>query len=97
MALAASDWLVDNELTLADVAYLPYMCRFEHLHMTEIWSRYPALTSWFDRCKKTAGYRKGIEAWLNPKYLELMKERGLATKAAIRGLSDPPVQPNIAA
>jgi hypothetical protein len=73
------------------------MCRFEHLHMTEIWSRYPALTSWFDRCKKTAGYRKGIEAWLNPKYLELMKERGLATKAAIRGLSDPPVQPNIAA
>jgi glutathione S-transferase len=97
IALAASDWLVDNELTLADLAYLPYMCRFEHLHMMEIWSRYPALTSWFERCKQTAGYRNGIEAWLNPKYLELMKERGLATKAAIRGLSDPPVQANIAA
>jgi glutathione S-transferase len=97
VALTASDWLVDNELTLADVAYLPYMCRFEHLHMTEIWSRYPALTSWFDRCKQTAGYRNGIEAWLNPKYLELMKERGLATKAAIRGLSDPPAEANIAA
>jgi glutathione S-transferase len=97
IALAASDWLVDNELTLADLAYLPYMCRFEHLHMMEIWSRYPALTSWFERCKQTAGYRNGIEAWLNPKYLELMKERGLATNAAIRGLSDPPVQANIAA
>jgi glutathione S-transferase len=97
IALAASDWLVDNELTLADLAYLPYMCRFEHLHMMEIWSRYPALTSWFERCKQTAGYRNGIEAWLNPKYLELMKERGLATKAAIRGLSDPPVHANIAA
>jgi glutathione S-transferase len=97
IALAASDWLVDNELTLADLAYPPYMCRFEHLHMMEIWSRYPALTSWFERCKQTAGYRNGIEAWLNPKYLELMKERGLATNAAIRGLSDPPVQANIAA
>ena len=96
-ALTSSDWLVGNELTLADLAYLPYMCRFEHLHMTEIWSRYPALTSWFDRCKKTTGYRKGIEAWLNPKYLELMKERGLATKSGIQGLSDPPLQANIAA
>jgi Glutathione S-transferase, C-terminal domain len=96
-ALASRDWLVGDELTLADLAYLPYMCRFEHLHMTEIWSRYPALASWFDRCKRTAGYRDGIEAWLNPKYLELMEERGLATKAGIQGLSDPPSQANVAA
>ena len=95
--LASSDWLVGNELTLADMAYLPYMCRFEHLHMTEIWSRYPALASWFDRCRQTAGYRNGIAAWLNPKYLELMKERGLATKAGIRGLSEPPLQGSVAA
>jgi glutathione S-transferase len=96
-ALASGDWLVGDALTLADLGYLPYMCRFEHLHMTEIWSRYPAVASWFDRCKKTAGYRQGIEDWLNPKYLELMKERGLATKAGIRGLSEPPPQANIAA
>jgi glutathione S-transferase len=94
--LASTSWLVGDQLTLADFAYLPYLCRFEHLHMTEIWSHYPAVASWFDRCKQTAGYRKGIEAWLNPKYLELMKERGLATKAGLRGLSDPPVQANIA-
>ena len=96
-ALTSNNWLVGDELTLADLAYLPYMCRFEHLHMTEIWSRYPAVASWFDRCKKTAGYRKGIEAWLNPKYLELMKERGLATKASLRGLPEPPLQGNFAA
>ena len=96
-ALASNNWLVGNQLTLADLAYLPYMCRFEHLHMTEIWSRYPALTSWFERCKKTAGYRKGIEAWRNPKYLELMKERGLATKASLRGLAEPASQGSITA
>ena len=73
------------------------MCRFEHLHMTEVWSHYPALGSWFDRCKQTAGYRNGIAARLNPKYLELMKERGQATKASIRGLSEPPLQGNVAA
>ncbi len=47
--------------------------------------------------KQTAGYRNGIAAWLNPKYLELMKERGQATKASIRGLSEPPLQGNVAA
>jgi glutathione S-transferase len=96
-ALSSGDWLVGNDLTLADLAYLPYMCRFEHLHMTEIWSRYPAVASWFDRCKQTAGYRDGIEAWLNPKYLELMRERGVATKAGIRDLVGPPSQGNVAA
>jgi glutathione S-transferase len=95
--LASNDWLVGNKLTLAEIAYLPYMCRFEHLHMTEIWSRFPRVISWFDRCKQTAGYRDGIEAWLNPKYLELMKERGLSTKANIHGLAEPPQLSNIAA
>jgi glutathione S-transferase len=96
-SLESSDWLAGDELTLADLGYLPYMCRFEHLHMTEIWSRYPAVASWFDRCKKTPGYRKGIEAWINPEYLDLMKERGLATKAGITGLSEPPLQGDVAA
>ena len=49
-----------SRLSRADLAYLPYMCRFEQLHMTEVWSRYPALGSWFDRCKQTAGYRNGM-------------------------------------
>jgi glutathione S-transferase len=95
--LASHDWLVGNEPTLADFGYLPYMCRFEHLHMTDVWSPYAAVAAWFDRCKKTAGYREGIEAWLNPKYLELMKERGLSTKAGIRGLAEPPAPGSIAA
>jgi glutathione S-transferase len=96
-AIGSGDWLVGNELTLADLAYMPYMCRFEHLHMTEIWSRYPALAAWFARLKETVGYRKGVEAWLNPKYLELMQERGIATKTSIKDLSGPPLHANLAA
>jgi len=57
--------------------------------MTEIWSRLPGPGVLFDRCKHTAGYRNGNRGrGLNPKYLELMKERGLATKVSIRGLSE---------
>jgi len=93
IALTSHDWLVGNAATLADFAYVPYMCRFEHLQLTDIWSAYPRLSAWFERAKETAGYRNGIEAWLNSKYLELMRERGVSVKAAIRGLSElPPAQ-----
>ena len=68
-ALASSDWLVGNELTLSDLAYLPYMCRIEHLHM-----RFgPAAQPWRagSIVARRPRYREGIKAWLNPKYLEL--------------------------
>jgi glutathione S-transferase len=80
-ALASGDWLVGNALSLADFGYLPYLCRFEHLQLTDLWSRYPRIASWFERLKRTAGYRYGIEVWLNSKYLDLMRERGESMKA----------------
>ncbi len=88
-ALGSSDWLAGYQATLADFGYLPYMCRFEHLRLSELWERYPRLSAWFDRAKETAGYRDGIGAWLNAKYLDLMQERGESVKAVIRGLPEP--------
>jgi Glutathione S-transferase, C-terminal domain len=80
-ALEASDWLVGAEETLADIAYIAYLCRLEHLTFIDVWSAYPKVAEWFRRMKQTEGYRLGIEAWLNPKYLALMSERGALARA----------------
>jgi hypothetical protein len=47
----------------------------------DMWSAYPKVAEWFRRMKQTERYRLGIEAWLNPKYLALMSERGAAARA----------------
>jgi glutathione S-transferase len=81
VALEARDWLVGAEETLADIAYIPYLCRLEHLTLVDMWSAYPKVAAWFTRMKQTDGYRLGIETWLNPKYLALMSERGASARA----------------
>ena len=82
-ALQESAWLSGPDLTLADFALLPYLCRFAHLHLEQAWSDLPALASWFERIKRTEGFRQGIEQWLNPKYLELMGAQGDAIKDSL--------------
>jgi glutathione S-transferase len=82
-ALQSSEWLVGAAETLADAAYIPYLCRLEHLTLTDMWSAYPKVAAWYARMKQTDGYRRGIEAWLNPKYLELMSERGASARNAL--------------
>ncbi len=86
-ALESRDWLVGENQSLADMAYIPYACRLDHLQLTKMWSGYPRVASWYARMKDTQGYRGGIEAWLNPKYLTLMQERGAAAASGIPSFS----------
>lgn len=82
-ALQSSNWLVGDAEGLADIAFVPYLCRMEHMMLHDIWAPYPRVAAWFARMKETHGYREGIERWLNPKYLELMKERGESARKTI--------------
>ena len=75
--LASQPFLV-GELSLADFGIVPYAVRFEHLRLEHAWAGLPNVAAWFGRMKQTAGYRGGIETWLNPKYLSLMGEKGAA-------------------
>jgi glutathione S-transferase len=82
--LSSNPYLAGDRLSIADFGILPYLCRLEHLQLESMWIDLPHVQQWFDRMLETSGYKGGIEAWLNPKYLVLMQERG----AAIRDRTD---------
>lgn len=76
-ALEGQGFLASNTMTLADLAILPYLLRLEHLQLGRLWSQLPRTAAWLERMKATDAYRIGIEQWLNPKYLEIMAQKGV--------------------
>ncbi len=83
-------WLAGDGISIADFALLPYLCRLDHLQLGFIWNGLPNILLWRKRIEATKGYRQGIEKWLNPKYLELMKATGAPVQgkaASILGIS----------
>ncbi len=75
-ALGAGPWLAGNSLTLADIAYTPYLTRLEHLQLAGMWARRPRLAAWYARMTERRSYREAMTDWFNLKYLELMTEKG---------------------
>ncbi len=74
--LGETTWLAGDAYTLADIAYTPYLTRFEHLQFLGVLDARPRLAAWYERVKQRPSYEIGITKWLNEKYLPLMKEKG---------------------
>ena len=75
-ALENSPWLVGTEFTLADIAYAPYITRLDHLKLMGMLDRFPRVWDWYDRMRSRSTYQSAIAAYVNPKYLPLMEEKG---------------------
>ena len=75
-ALAYSEWLVDGEISLADLALLPYIERLEQLQLSGWWEPYPQLNQWLARLRTAQAYLLGVRDWSNPSYIQLMNESG---------------------
>ena len=74
--LAKQPWLAGQDFSLADIAYAPYMTRLDHLQMSAMWDRRPAVADWYRRLQARKGYQDGLARWFNGKYLTLMEEKG---------------------
>ena len=75
-ALEQGTWLTGSQYSLADIAYMPYLTRFDHLNLLGMLEKQPNLMNWYQRVTQLEGYREGIGKWLNDKYLKLMSEKG---------------------
>lgn len=75
-ALRSDAWLTGDQYTLADIAYVPYLTRFEHLEFSGVLAERPNLANWYDRVKARPNYAVGIGEWLNDNYLPLMADKG---------------------
>lgn len=74
--LQKSDYLVGDQLTVADIAYSPYITRLTHLKLDAMWANKPAVTAWFDRVMATEGYQKGLKAYFNEEVIARMNGAG---------------------
>jgi glutathione S-transferase len=70
-------WLAGDNYSLADIAFTPYITRFEHLQMLGILKNRPKLANWYERIKKRPSYEEALAQWFNPNYIPLMKEKGI--------------------
>ena len=75
-SLQENKWIAGNVYSLADIAYMPYLTRFDHLNLLGMLEKQPNLMNWYQRVTQLEGYREGIGKWLNDKYLKLMSEKG---------------------
>jgi glutathione S-transferase len=89
-ALAERLWLVGDSYSLADVAYTPYLTRFDDLGMAEMWevSR-PRLGDWFARIKKRPNYATAISDIVPEDYLAKLKAGGSAAWPRIKAILKP--------
>ena len=71
-------WIGGNVLSLADIAYAPYVTRLDHLRMDGLWKERAKFSNWYERLKDTEGYQAGLTKWFNPAFVSLMQETGAA-------------------
>lgn len=74
-ALARSPWLVDEDFSLAEVGYAPYLARLKHLGFDVLFERHTRVAEWSERVTKRPSVMEGVERWFNPKYLALFAEK----------------------
>jgi glutathione S-transferase len=75
-ALAEGPWLAGEDYSLADIAYTPYLTRFDHLQYLGMLDHRPRLMDWYDRVRARPSYDVALTKWFNDKYLPLMREKG---------------------
>lgn len=73
-ALAQRDWLVGEQLSAADMGFVPYLDRLEQLGLAAWWDDKPQIQQWLRRVRATEAYDQGIRAWHNENYLALMRK-----------------------
>ena len=60
--LQKSQWLVGNQLTLADAALLPYVLRVDHLALTGLLENRPGLMAWYQQMADRDSYQPAVAA-----------------------------------
>jgi glutathione S-transferase len=85
-ALDHGPWLCGEMLTLADIAFAPYLTRLDHLKFLGFLDKHPRTAHWYERMRNRDTYRSALAAQFNTKYLPLMDEKGREAWPRVREL-----------
>lgn len=82
--LQNGDYLVGEQLSIADIVFSPYLTRLEHLGFDIMWESMPAIADWFEKLKLTHGYQRGILAYVNDEARDKMTLGGREYVAKVK-------------
>jgi glutathione S-transferase len=69
-------WLADDNYSLADAAYTPYLTRLDHLNLLDWIAKRPRVGNWYERIRARPSYDSAIKQWENRAYIDLMNTKG---------------------
>lgn len=89
--LEGSEWLVENEYSIADMSYVPYVLRLEHLGVLQhLGDTVPNVMRWFSRLCERPAFRAALTEVIEPEKIEFVKKcagnETATIEAAIRKL-----------
>ncbi|MDX1562498.1 MAG: glutathione S-transferase N-terminal domain-containing protein [Gammaproteobacteria bacterium] len=87
-ALAASDWLVGERLSMADIAMAPYLYRLAALAMERIWQggKMPRVEAWFGRIRERDSFAEAFDKWMPPELAADMMKNGRDAWPAVESM-----------
>lgn len=88
ITLNKNEWLAGNNYSLADIAFTPYITRFDHLNLLGLLDQRPHILKWYDKIRKRDSYKVAIEDRLENKIVSLMIEKGKETLPEVRQIID---------
>ena len=68
---AGGPWLAGDDYSLADSGLTHYVVRLDHLNLSWMWDRRPALAAWYDAVRARPNFA-GLADYVEPSYLEIM-------------------------
>ena len=75
-SLDGTRWLADDNYSLADTAYTPYLTRLNHLNLLDWMAKRSRLANWYERIRARPSYESAIKQWENRAYIDLMRTKG---------------------
>jgi glutathione S-transferase len=87
-ALQKSPWLTGNSYSLADIAMLPYVYRFDDMALSWVWeenAEMAPIAAWLDRCRARPGF-VGIANYHDQLTVSNMKRHGAEAREKVAEL-----------
>jgi len=73
--LASSQWLAGDSYSLADIAYMPYLIRLEHLGLGILITKRAHVAAWKERVFARPSFKTGVLQWFYPGILSLFESQ----------------------
>lgn len=85
-ALGDAPWLAGESFSLADIGFIPYVLRLDHLQLSPLWAQRANLADWYQRSRARPSFKTAAIDWFNPDAVSLMAEKGQEEWPRIRDM-----------